>query len=90
MSTDIGIELGVLFDLLRGKPILGDASGYRAKLRLHVFTVLSFVAGGVAGVLIYGKIGNALLFVVAVLLLILATGTIIRARTSAGRSPINQ
>jgi uncharacterized membrane protein YoaK (UPF0700 family) len=60
--------------------MLGDRAGHRARLQLHVFTVMSFVVGGIAGVLIYAKIGTALLFVAAALLLILATVTIIRAR----------
>ncbi|KMQ80786.1 putative transmembrane protein [Candidatus Burkholderia pumila] len=90
ISTDIGIELGVLFDLLRGKPVTGDAHGYRTKFKLHLLTVLSFVAGGMAGVLIYGKIGTALLFVTAALLLILATGAIFRARTRPERLPTNR
>jgi uncharacterized membrane protein YoaK (UPF0700 family) len=83
MATDIGIELGVLLDVLRGKPMLGDRAGDRAKLQLHVFTVLSFVVGGIAGVLIYAEIGTALLFVAAALLFTIATGTIIRARIHA-------
>lgn len=81
MSTDIGIELGVLFDLMRGRPISGDAHAYRAKLQLHVLTVLSFVVGGMAGVLIYGLIGSALLFVAAALLFTLSARTLIRVQT---------
>jgi len=80
MSTDIGIELGMLFDALRGKENRGDADPYRAKLQLHVLTVLSFVAGGIAGVLIYRQIGTLLLFVAAALLLVLAVRALLRAR----------
>lgn len=79
MSTDIGIELSMLFDIARGRELDADAAPYRSKLRLHVQTVLSFLAGGVVGVLVYQSIGSELLFGAAAVLLIMAFAGILRA-----------
>lgn len=79
MSTDIGIELSMLFDIARGRELDADAAPYRSKLRLHAQTVLSFLAGGIAGVVIYQAIGSRLLFGAAALLLIMALMGILRA-----------
>jgi uncharacterized membrane protein YoaK (UPF0700 family) len=79
MSTDIGIELSMLFDIARGRELDADAAPYRTKLRLHVQTVLSFLGGGVVGVLVYQAIGNRLLFGTAIILLVMALAGIVRA-----------
>jgi uncharacterized membrane protein YoaK (UPF0700 family) len=84
MATDIGIELSMLFDIARGREPGTDTAPYRSKLRLHALTVLSFLAGGVAGVLVYQAIGTQLLFVAAALLLAMALPGILRARTLRG------
>ena len=80
MSTDIGIELGMLFDRVRGREAPGVTGSHREKLGLHVRTVLSFLAGGVLGVMLYHYIGLSLLFVAASGLLVLAASAIIRSR----------
>src|ERR1700692_3568311 len=80
MSTDIGIELSMLFDIARGRELDADAAPYRSKLRLHVQTVLSFLAGGVVGVVIYQAIGGVLLFGAAGLLLAMALAGLLRVR----------
>ncbi|HEX7813691.1 YoaK family protein [Dyella sp.] len=71
MSTDIGIELAVLLDVLRGKESADNTGPYRSRLRLHVQTVLSFLLGGVVGVLLYQVMGYKLLFVAAAILLMM-------------------
>ena len=81
MVTDIGIELGNLLDLAlldrasrRGQQDSVDAAAeYNAdKLLLHGVTVLSFLGGGVSGVLAYRRLGPVFLFGAALLLLLLA------------------
>ena len=80
MATDIGIELSMLFDIARGRETHMDAAPYWSKLRLHVQTVLSFLAGGVVGVLIYQAIGGVLLFGAAGLLLVMVLAGLLRVR----------
>lgn len=81
MSTDIGISLGMLVDIARGREAPGDAHGHRIKLELHARTVLAFLAGGVVGVVLYGLIGVApLLFGAAAVLSGLAVSAIMRSR----------
>jgi uncharacterized membrane protein YoaK (UPF0700 family) len=84
MVTDIGIELSMLFDIARGRESQAHASSYRSKLRLHGQTVLSFLGGGVAGVLIYSAIGNNILFVAAALLFVLALYGLLHIRGAHG------
>lgn len=79
MSTDIGIELSMLFDIARGKEEPAEATQYRSRLRLHTQTVLSFLAGGVVGVLLYQVIGNQLLFVAGAVLITIAAMAVARA-----------
>lgn len=71
MVTDIGIELGNLVDLAwrRHDP---DAEYNAGKLLLHGVTVLSFLGGGVFGVLAYRAEGPLILFGAALALLLLA------------------
>ena len=82
MSTDIGIELSMLWDIARGREPTEAAAPYRMKLRLHAQTVVSFLMCGVAGVLLYNSIGNQLLFVGAAVLFALAANAIARAHIS--------
>jgi uncharacterized membrane protein YoaK (UPF0700 family) len=81
MSTDIGIELSMLLDIARGHEAANEAGRYRANLRLHTHTVLSFLVGGVIGVMIYQVIGTWLLFVMAAVLFLLAANAILRSRS---------
>ncbi|MGI4944786.1 MAG: YoaK family protein [Janthinobacterium lividum] len=91
MVTDIGIELGNLLDLAllnrasrRRGPDGRDAEAeYNAdKLLLHGVTVLSFLAGGVFGVLAYRRLGALFLFGAAMLLFLLALPGLVRKETS--------
>ncbi|MDH2066016.1 YoaK family protein [Pantoea sp. GD03673] len=52
-ATDIGIELAMLFEVLRRKASPKDAPRYLERLRLHALTLLAFLAGGVAGIGLY-------------------------------------
>ena len=80
MATDIGIEMSILIDIARGLEPEMDAAPYRSKLRLHAQTMLSFLAGGVVGVLIYRAASGLLLFAAAGLLLAIALRGLQRAR----------
>ena len=88
MSTDIGIELSMLLDIARGHEVAEEAEKYRAKLRLHMQTVLSFLAGGVVGVVIYQVIGTWLLLAMAAVLFMLAANAIVRSRFEMARIPV--
>jgi uncharacterized membrane protein YoaK (UPF0700 family) len=76
MVTDIGIEVGNLIDLIwlgrRRGPQTMQAYFNREKLGLHGVTVLSFLGGGMLGVLAYKAMGPYFLFSIALLLLMLA------------------
>jgi uncharacterized membrane protein YoaK (UPF0700 family) len=80
MVTDIGIELGNLADNAwhRGRRDVSDFN--REKLVLHGQTVLSFLAGGVLGVLAYRAMGGWLLFLGAAALLALALPALLATR----------
>ncbi|OLP57793.1 hypothetical protein BJF93_13125 [Xaviernesmea oryzae] len=83
MATDIGIELGVAMDILRGKEGMGDPADNMSKLRLHVYTILAFLVGGFFGVLVYESAGGILMLVAAALLLALSLSTLYRAHRHA-------
>lgn len=72
MATDIGIELGIALDILRGKDDGLHAIDNRSKLRLHLFTIGAFLVGGVIGVVLYQAIGGYLLGLCSVLLMTIA------------------
>lgn len=72
MATDIGIELGMALDIARGRVLDAEAAQNRSKLLLHVYTVLAFLIGGVAGVLAYRIAGGWLLIGAAALLVTIA------------------
>ena len=80
MATDIGIELGMLIDILLGREPSEYATPYWTKLRLHGLSILSFLVGGIVGVLVYRAIGGLLLLGTAALLLAIAVAGIRRAR----------
>ena len=86
MVTDIGIELGNLLDLAwRRRSGVRDAKAeYNAdKLLLHGVTVLSFLGGGISGVLAYGRLGPVFLFATAFLLFLLALPGIVGKDTTS-------
>jgi len=80
MATDIGIELGLLFDILRKQEPLGDIGNVRARLRLHAETILSFLVGGIIGIFLYRMINGATLWIAAAVLGVIAVSTLRRAR----------
>lgn len=78
LATDIGIELAAAVDSLRRKE---ERSGSRhdfGKLRLQVCTVLSFLTGGIVGVLLYRAIGGYLPIAAALVLAGIVVSTILR------------
>jgi uncharacterized membrane protein YoaK (UPF0700 family) len=95
MSTDIGIELATAFDIrhstfdiLRGRePGDHEAQNLRA-LKLHVRTILSFLTGGVAGVVVYRAVGDYLLIISACVLMFPALSSIARSRRIKWERPI--
>lgn len=80
MATDLGIELGIAFDIWRGCIKDIEAPLNQAKLRLHFCTIVAFLTGGILGVLVYRGIGGWLLIVAATILLAIALEEISRAR----------
>jgi len=72
VATDIGIELAGVIDMLRGRQIDEDAAGMLGKLRLHAGTVLSFLLGGVAGVVLYRAAGGYMIMLAGAALLAIA------------------
>jgi uncharacterized membrane protein YoaK (UPF0700 family) len=69
MITDMGIELANILDSVRGCESSEGRDENSKRLGLHLYTVASFLIGGIAGVLVYGAIGGFLLLVCAVILL---------------------
>ncbi len=90
MSTDIGIGIG----LLAARTLQGEAHPERTtlieRLRLHGFTVLSFCAGGVLGVVADKIIGPGLLFAAAILLIVLALPSLMAPRTEGDGDGVGQ
>lgn len=80
MATDIGIELAIAVDVLRGREQSSEARRNLSKLRLHLYTILSFLFGGVLGVFVYRAIGGYLLLLAAGTLIAIALDAIFRAR----------
>lgn len=80
MVTDIGIELALLFDISREKGSLAEKMDVRSRLRLHLETVLSFLVGGIIGLLIYQRGGVLVLWVAAAILSAFGTRTIFMMR----------
>ena len=66
MATDIGLGVAALFF---PSPNRSDAI---ARLKLHLCTTFSFLAGGIAGVALYLRIGGLLLILCAAVLLTLS------------------
>jgi len=83
MATDIGIELATALDILLGRETLSDARHNLNKLRLHLYTILSFLLGGIVGVAVYRAVGGYLLLLAAVLLFAIALDAILRAKKIA-------
>jgi uncharacterized membrane protein YoaK (UPF0700 family) len=84
IATDIGIELAVALDILRGRDVAGDAAANMARLRLHVLTIVAFLLGGIVGILVYQRAGGGLFLGAAVILVILAADALRRAHAGKG------
>ena len=80
MATDIGIEIGNLLDLIRGKAASDNEINSRSNLRLHIQTVASFLTGGIFGVILYHVIGGALFVGAATILFFIARSGISAAK----------
>ena len=78
-ATDIGIELAMLFDVLRRKESTKDAPLYIERLKLHFFTVMAFLLGGVLGILLLNALSYKLLILIGVILTALALSALQRA-----------
>ncbi|MGV1760552.1 YoaK family protein [Rhizobium sp. A22-96] len=81
MATDIGVELGMLVDIWRGRESQSLAADNRSKLALHLGTISAFLIGGIAGVMAYRIVGGYLLLICAVVLLAISLTGIRHART---------
>lgn len=68
MATDIGIELARLVEMRRRGERGEDYSRVDMALRLHTETVLAFLGGGIAGIVVHRFAGNAILLIAAALL----------------------
>jgi uncharacterized membrane protein YoaK (UPF0700 family) len=79
-ATDIGIELAMLFDVLRRKESPKEAPFYLERLKLHAFTLLSFLVGGVAGIWLFHLIGYGFLLFIGTGVIVLALHNIVRKR----------
>ncbi|MFK8258512.1 YoaK family protein [Erwinia sp. AnSW2-5] len=81
-ATDIGIELAMLFDVLRRKESTKNTPIYLERLRLHFYTVMAFFIGGVAGIWLFDWLGYFFLIVIGAGLLLLAMNTMFSKRLS--------
>ncbi|MGK3141909.1 YoaK family protein [Pantoea sp. C2G6] len=79
-ATDIGIELAMLYEVLWRKTSPKDAPLYLERLRLHSLTLVSFLAGGVAGIWLYKLLGYSFLLPVGFGLICLALNAIVSKR----------
>lgn len=87
MATDIGIEIGILVDIMCKREPSGDVDDVRNRLLLHVETVLSFLGGGIIGLLLYRGIGSTTLEVAAIVLAAIALPAIRRAGQGGRSAP---
>lgn len=78
-ATDIGIELAMLFDVIRRKESPKDAPLYLERLKLHFFTVMAFLLGGVLGILLLNALSYKLLILIGIMLTALALSALQRA-----------
>lgn len=82
-ATDIGIELAMLFDVLRRKESPKDAPLYIERLKLHFYTVLAFLGGGIVGIWLLQLMSYLLLMVIGALLSVLALTALKRTSSLA-------
>lgn len=80
MITDIGIELAMLLECIRGGREDIEKAIYRNNLSLHLLTVIAFLAGGAFGVIAEDWIGRLMLLGASVLLFIVSINGIFGVR----------
>lgn len=86
MSTDIGIGMARLIDIRRGAADEENRATVVDRLRLHVGTVLFFLVGGIAGVALYGGVGDITFSIAAAPLFAIAIPSCVRSSISASAS----
>lgn len=74
IATDIGIGLALLLDDARHSKLADDMRAAKARLGLHLVTILSFLAGGIIGIVIYRAAGPAVMWVASAILAMVAAG----------------
>ncbi|QHM70568.1 YoaK family protein [Mixta intestinalis] len=79
-STDIGIEMAMLLDILRRRESPEYAPVYLQRLLLHGSTLVAFLLGGIGGIWLYRFTGTAFLTIIGVLLSLLALGYLYKAQ----------
>lgn len=77
-ATDIGIELAMLFDVFRRKESPKDAPLYLERLKLHTFTILSFLAGGMIGIWLFKTLDYTFLLLTGAGLMVLAVNAMLK------------
>ncbi|PIJ49418.1 hypothetical protein BL250_13100 [Erwinia sp. OLTSP20] len=87
-ATDIGIELAMLFDVLRRKASPKEAPLYLERPGLHFFTVTAFLVGGIAGIGMFHLLSYKFLILVGLGLVYLAVLTIVKNKLSP-RPPVS-
>ncbi|ESQ88687.1 YoaK family protein [Asticcacaulis benevestitus] len=86
MATDIGIEIGLLIDSAFRRGLPSEMAAVRARLQLHLETILAFLGGGVLGVALYRGIGGAMFWIAAFILAAIS----LRGLTQARQSTVNR
>lgn len=82
MSTDIGIGIARMIDILRGQLDPGELRQVETKLRLHLGTVAFFLVGGVLGVLFWRVAGNLVFEAAAIPLAWVALSSLLHHRST--------
>lgn len=68
IATDIGIAVALLVDGRRHPDSIADLPAVRARLTLHAITILSFLTGGIAGVILFRRIETGILWLAGLVL----------------------
>ncbi|WP_380177802.1 YoaK family protein [Kalamiella sp. sgz302252] len=77
-STDIGIELAMLFDVVRRKESPKETPLYLERLRLHSFTLVSFLIGGITGIWLFHLLGYGYLIFIGASVIMLALHNLLK------------
>jgi len=83
IATDIGIELGLLLDGMRRAAPRDGLVPIGRRLRLHVETIVSFLVGGIGGVMLYRQIGGRLFWIASLILAAISLYGLWQARHAA-------